>query len=438
MGIKELTSFIETCGILVSYDDYQHQYVAVDAFQKIYKFCMTRNDVRQTDDDSDFNGHLHAIIKCVNQLIKFNIVPIFVFDGTSIATKTKKPTKPETPTASENDCNNRTIDSFCAKKSYRITPQQIRECEQLISNIGIPYVRAPFEADSQCAALTMKDTLNITTVITDDTDALVFGAKSILKMLPMKIVDALRIIFGEFVKYAQINIVRPEEQTYSIVDITNIIHNNIQIVAHSNLSNAIRNVRNRLNMNFKYEYKTIVKFSNTDQINFAIKYDITDVLMYLKELANKILSKNNKTCINDFSREKFIDMCILYGSDYLPRITELVVKSDVHEKQLRNIIDIFSHYVLSDCDINKFINSMTDNAVKEDYANRVNDVREYYLNASVVDPITMDVTLYKPIDTLLYNQLRKANFSHSYVINNMFKYKNNFKQLQKFYNDKSL
>jgi 5'-3' exonuclease len=270
MGIKELTKFIEPCGVLVSYDEYSHQYVAVDAFQKIYKYCVARCDTRgcketyihggvkisDTSNDSDtynsiqsdektiFNKHLRAIINCVNQLIKFKIMPIFVFDGSSITSKVKnkKPTETSDTQNTNTDIKqeNTHTKTEQIKKNFKISPQQIKECEILISHIGIPYVRAPFEADSQCAAMTMKTcSADIKTVITDDTDALVFGSSSILRMLPMSLVDSVRILFSSFIKSS------PDPSCeYSILDI---LEKN-----KMNGNDFICNLLNKMNFNIKY------------------------------------------------------------------------------------------------------------------------------------------------------------------------------------------
>lgn len=425
MGIKELTKFIEPCGVLVSYDEYGNQYIAVDAFQKIYKYCVVRGDDLQQGEKAIFNKHLRAIMNCINQLIKFKIIPIFVFDGSSITSKIKnkiingqnKKTTDiiNTPnTNSDIKQDNTCVKSEQIKKIFKISPQQIKECEILISHIGIPYVRAPFEADSQCAAMTMKTcSANIKTVITDDTDALVFGSRSILRMLPMTMVDSIRMLFSNFVKSS------PDPKCeYSISDILEKNRNTNDTTKNMiNCNDYVHKLQNKLNIDIKYKYETIVKFSDMSMINFAIRYDIGDVLLFLKARANTILSKNNKTTIDEFTRENFIDMCILFGTDYLPRIASICVN------------EVFKHYVLSDFDIVKFVDTLENKHIPLNYLEAVNDVREYYMNASVIDPNTIDMTIYKPQESELYNQLQSSGFSYSFISNNLRNYKYNFSYL---------
>lgn len=403
MGIKELTKFIEPCGVLVSYDEYSNQYVAVDAFQKIYKYCIVREDTRYSE-KLIFNKHLRAIMNCINQLIKFKIIPIFVFDGSTITSKINNKIISEqnkkVTNISETDIKQANTCIISKKKIFKISPQQIKECELLISYIGIPYIRAPFEADSQCAAMTMKTcSTKIKTVITDDTDALVFGSSSILKMLPISLVNSIRMLFSNFIKLSPNPLCE-----YSIYD----------ILDRTNENYMTDKLQNKLNINIKYNYETIVKFSDMSNINFAIRYDIDDVLLFLKMRANNILSQHNKDTINEFTRTNFIDMCILFGTDYLPRIANIYVN------------DVFKHFVMSEFDIVKFVSTLENTHIPINYLEIVNDVKEYYTNASVIDPNTIDMTIYKPQDNEIYNQLQNSGFSYSYISNNLRNYKDNF------------
>jgi hypothetical protein len=107
-------------------------------------------------------------------------------------------------------------------------------------------------------------------------------------------------------------------------------------------------------------------------------------------------------------------MCILFGTDYLPRISSMCVN------------DVFKHYVMSDFDIVKFIDTLENKHIPTNYLEMVNDVKEYYMNASVIDPNTIDMTIYKPLENELCKQLQNAGFSYSFISNNLRNYKNNF------------
>lgn len=405
MGIKELTKFIEPCGILVSYDEYAGQYVVVDAFQKIYKYCIKSDwdtDKTSPSDTILFNRHLRSVINCINQLLKFDIVPIFVFDGSSIAMKAKNKVKKHDVEPSH---------EIKKKKIFKITPQQIKECERLISSIGLPCVRAPFEADSQCAAMTMGCS-DIKTVITDDTDTLTFGSRAIVRMLPMKMINVLRELFWRFVhSKCTLRETCNDLQDYSIEDIANILGD----------CDTLKQLQNRLDIKKKYSYDKIIKFSDRLNINFAIKYETNIVLEYLMEKANVIRRENNITETKILTHKNFMDMCILFGTDYLHRIPSMTAD------------DIFRTFVIADFDIERFINLNKSKTIPENYIKLIDDVKDYYTNASVIDPNTIDLSVYKPIDQDIYALLSTYGFTMSHINSSMKLYNSKFSNLLRKY-----
>lgn len=411
MGIKELTKLIEPCGIIVSYEEYRNKYIAVDVFQKIYKYCIVNANSRENNsfDDRIYNKHLRAVINCINQLIKFDITPIFIFDGTSIVTKVKNKTETIVNNTITNKSKSET--NYNKQPIFRITPQQIKDCEKLIKSMGIPFVRAPFEADSQCAALTLCDSLNIDTVITNDTDILVFGSKSMLRMLPLQIINMIRNLFKVFID------TKPNDTIeYSIIDICNNIDN----------QNSMKELEYKIDIRQKYKFEMIVKISDMESINFAVRYKMEDILKYLTEYANKILRQHNIDELAEFTKLNFIDICIIAGNDYLKRIVCV------------NIHELFKIFVLSQCNIDILIQNIKEKKfdlknvhdnIDENYTKNVINIREYYLNASIIDPTTIDLTIYKPMEVDFYNLLNQNGFDDNYIFGNLQKYKLNYNKL---------
>jgi 5'-3' exonuclease len=54
-----------------------------------------------------------------------------------------------------------------------------RECQELLQHFGIPYIIAPAEAEAQCAWLNEQGLVD--GVVTDDNDALLFGARHVYR-----------------------------------------------------------------------------------------------------------------------------------------------------------------------------------------------------------------------------------------------------------------
>jgi 5'-3' exonuclease len=404
MGIKGLTKFIQECGVIVPYSDYKNKYVVVDVFQKIYRYCTNKNNIMNVptneNDDTRFiyNKHLRAILNSVKHFNKFQTHPIYVFDGLSIAIKVKNKKDAKNKRLSESSDTQSQLsgtvdDKKEMKKVFKISPLQIKDCEILLNLLGIPNIRAPHEADSQCAAFTICNNSKIvSTVMTDDTDVLVFGATSILRMLPLTIVNTLRQLFKRFIEtHPQTN------RKYSISDILNVLHEDLIQCG----------LDKKICMSYQYNLETIVQFSDRTNINFAIKYDSKNVCEYLLTKANKILLENILCKIDKFTMNNFIDMCIIFGTDYSPRICDMYVE------------EIFRMFVLANLNVNKLVEELRQKniLVCDDYLDKYTSVKEYYKNASVIDPRTVDLQLYKQNKEELYNFLRKNGFSQSYATN---------------------
>lgn len=428
MGIKGLTKFIGECGKLVSYSSYKNSYVAVDIFQKLYKYCAIRDNY-STQMNVQYNKHLKAVMNCVNHLTKFQIIPIFVFDGSSLAMKikNKKDSSIENDVQSiiisdtsqnifkkdtENNINeNESVEKDEKKNvkrpSFKITPQQIKDCEKLLDYVGLPNIRAPYEADSQCAALTlMSNLINVQTVITDDTDALVFGAKSILRMLPITMVNTLRKLFNNYIE------TNPNKtQKICIRDIIKHLHEDVRSL----------DLDQKINLDIQYSFDEIKTFSDMNIINFAISYELNDVNTFLLERANYILDENNLQRIEKFTKDNFIDMCILFGTDYSQRVNDM------------NIDEIFKNFVLSGLNVETFLDSLGSGhkSRNKNYIDQYNDVKEYYKNASVIDPRTVDISIKEPIDEELRSFLQSFGFSRYYTSSNLYKYKQNISTILK-------
>jgi 5'-3' exonuclease len=404
MGIRELSKFIEPCGEIVHYNKFQMKYVAVDAFQKIYKYCNSR-DEKISEQSGEYNNHLRAIINCVSQLIKHKIIPIFVFDGASIAIKAqfKQKKNIETQIREDKIANTKNIqnEQIHKKNTFKISPKQIKECETLINYFGLQFIRAPFEADSQCAAMTFK---KVESVLTDDTDIMTFGSKSMLKMMQLQFVDTVRKLFNEFLA------TKPNvTEMYSISDMINVVDKNYSLL-----------IKNKINIEKKYCFDTIKEFSSYDSINFAIEYEKTNILEFLKSKANAILEKNGSKLIDNFTQSNFIDMCILFGSDYQQRICNATTEK------------IFNMYIMSGFDVVscvKYVNANFPVKLEDDYLQVFKDIKEYYENATVIEPTTINYQIYRPDENMLFKYMREFKFPHSHIINVINSYKKSFTTL---------
>jgi len=76
--------------------------------------------------------------------------------------------------------DNENMEKF-SRRLVKVLPQHNEECQQLLKLMGVPYVKAPCEAEAQCAEL-VKENLVYATA-TEDMDALTFGTKVLLRRM---------------------------------------------------------------------------------------------------------------------------------------------------------------------------------------------------------------------------------------------------------------
>lgn len=68
-----------------------------------------------------------------------------------------------------------------SRRLVKVTPQHNQECKQLLDLMGVPYIDAPCEAESQCAELVKGG--KVYAMASEDMDSLTFGAKILLRHL---------------------------------------------------------------------------------------------------------------------------------------------------------------------------------------------------------------------------------------------------------------
>lgn len=195
MGISGLLKLIEEVAgpsAVRTYDTtrFKGMRLAVDASQLVYQTVIAVRSSGQdlTNEEGQLTSHLNGIFYKVLTLLSYGITPIFVFDGKppQIKNKTLSNRKANRDAAQEKlDLaieEDDKIKNF--KKTFAPTSEDYEECQVMLDLMGIPYIKAPGEADIVCAWLSSRlnaDGNKYTKgVISDDSDILVFGAKYIL------------------------------------------------------------------------------------------------------------------------------------------------------------------------------------------------------------------------------------------------------------------
>jgi flap endonuclease-1 len=193
MGINGFSKFFSEVLVTKDITELSNKVVIVDAIYVIYKYCIA---IRNTGKDyinknGYLSSHLFAIFNLAIFLLKHNITPVFVFDGdvpdikkNTINERKKRKMRAVDDLDKDLSDQNEYIKNF--KKSFHLEELHYYECQLLLKYMGITYIVAPEEADSQCAVLSRLKNYDIGGIISDDSDILVFGGIKLLKNFNIK------------------------------------------------------------------------------------------------------------------------------------------------------------------------------------------------------------------------------------------------------------
>ena len=167
--------------------------IAIDALNTLYQFLAS---IRQPDgtplmnSKGEVTSHLTGLLYRTSNLLKLGIKPVFVFDGVPHKLKHhelerraefKKESQEEWQKAKD---EGRIEDALKhAKRTSRFTDEMLKDSKLLLEYMGIPFIQAPSEGESQCAYMCLKG--EAWAVGSQDYDALLFGAPRVVKGLTL-------------------------------------------------------------------------------------------------------------------------------------------------------------------------------------------------------------------------------------------------------------
>ena len=188
MGIKNLYKFIEKyCPKAITITNikkYQNKIIAIDTNLLIYKivYAIRKNgyDIKNND---KIITHIHGLLLKFKSFKKYNITPVFVFDGKQPEIKYKELDKRKKIWLKMAEKYKTATTDEDKKKYYYlkadITDKEIDDCFNLIKIFGYQIINSPEEADTQLAYLSKNNLVDY--IASDDMDILLFGGEILLK-----------------------------------------------------------------------------------------------------------------------------------------------------------------------------------------------------------------------------------------------------------------
>lgn len=190
MGIKNLLKFLSEFPEIIiekSPNDYYKKKIAIDISILIYQVVIAiRNSGSDlTNEKGEITSHILGLFNKTISFLEKGIIPIYVFDG-------KPPSLKQKILDARKHVRNKALQKLLEaksdsekikyfKRSVWISKEQINQCRELLSLMGIPYIDAPEEADSQLSYLCKNNM--VYAVLTEDMDILTFGSPKIIRNL---------------------------------------------------------------------------------------------------------------------------------------------------------------------------------------------------------------------------------------------------------------
>lgn len=185
----QITSLLKTEDI--SFEDLKDKILVVDAYNILYQFLSSlrmRDGTPLKDSKGNITSHLNGLFLRTTNLMKRGIKLVFVFDGEHPELKRKeidrrKDLKVAAKAKYDDAVEKEDVEAMrrYSMQTTSLTKDMVEEAIELLSSLGIPYIRAPSEGEAQAAYMVKKGDADF--VVSQDTDALLFGATDIIRNL---------------------------------------------------------------------------------------------------------------------------------------------------------------------------------------------------------------------------------------------------------------
>jgi len=313
MGIKCLLKFINEFPNLIKIVDrnsLKNHKIAIDISILIYRIIISvrSSGADFTNQKGEVTSHILGLFNKTIELLSLGIIPVYVFDGKppSIKYKTIEGRKQERKKALEKmelaSTDDEKIKYF--KRSCQITKEQWDQCRDLLDMMGVPYVNAPEEADSQCAYLAKNGLVDA--VLTEDMDILTFGSTKIIRNITSHKVETSEINLSDILKtldltheqFIEFCILLGTDYSIGIIDTKpKIIYENY--LKHKNIEDTIESF-NKINIKTPSD-------SNYKEIKeYFMKPNVTEILKDSLKLKEPNSNKLVKKLVEEYGLIKYL------------------------------------------------------------------------------------------------------------------------------------
>lgn len=311
MGIKNLLKFLSSYPNVLNEKEpteYYGKKIAIDISILMYQVVIAiRNSGSDlTNDKGDITSHILGLFNKTLSFLDKGIIPVYVFDGKppqlkqKILDARKQVKKRAMEKLEDTEISDEDRIKYL-KRSVTITREQMNQCRELLTAMGIPYVDAPEEADSQLSYLCKNNM--VYAVLTEDMDILTFGSPRIIRNLTTNKKIPLEIELSNVLKHLELNY----EQFIELC-----------ILFGCDYCHNISDIRT------SHVYQVYIKHKNIDKTleelrldgnyNIPDNFEYTEAKKYFSSSANIISQPNNSFKLMEPDCNKLINLLVYkYG-----------------------------------------------------------------------------------------------------------------------------
>ncbi len=175
----------------ISYKDLHGRIIAIDAHNVLHQFLSIirgRDGSPLKDSEGRITSHLSGILYRTSNLIEARIKPVFIFDGEpdilkekTILDRKRRKIKAEKEYKEALEKGDLAKARSKAQQTSKVTEEIIEQSMELLKALGIPYMRAPSEGESQASYMVKKN--DVYAVGSQDFDCLLLGAPVLVRNL---------------------------------------------------------------------------------------------------------------------------------------------------------------------------------------------------------------------------------------------------------------
>ena len=186
----------------VGIDEISPRVIAIDTPNYMIRRLQSFEYGKQGNSERIPTSHIGIVTGIVRQALKHNIVPVFIFDGPPESLK--RPANPEliTKAATLYTSFRQKRDVYDSKLAEQLHQNNalrwyfaVSHLKELLSALGIPSFTAASEAEMTAAVLSRDGIVG--TVVSNDADAILFGATHVTKTLHLTKGEIERVTQGE-------------------------------------------------------------------------------------------------------------------------------------------------------------------------------------------------------------------------------------------------